>query len=169
MKLVVAPNSVLKSQASDWVFVSQQDCDDAEQVEREMIEIMKTHNGRGLAANQVGLLSRVFIIQLEGQPQPTAMFNPRVISASEDLVLGEEGCLSFPDLWLDVKRAKTIEAAYLDKTGKECIITLVGIDARCFLHELDHLNGVCFTDKVGAIKLAMAIKKQKQKKRKYNG
>ena len=169
MKLVVAPNSVLKSQASDWVFVSQQDRDDAEQVEREMIEIMKTHNGRGLAANQVGLLSRVFIIQLEGQPQPTAMFNPRVISASEDLVLGEEGCLSFPDLWLDVKRAKTIEAAYLDKTGKECIITLVGIDARCFLHELDHLNGVCFTDKVGAIKLAMAIKKQKQKKRKYNG
>jgi len=169
MKLVVAPNSVLKSQASDWVFVSQQDRDDAEQVEREMIEIMKTHNGRGLAANQVGLLSRVFIIQLEGQPQPTAMFNPRVISASEDLVLGEEGCLSFPDLWLDVKRAKTIEAAYLDKTGKECIITLVDIDARCFLHELDHLNGVCFTDKVGAIKLAMAIKKQKQKKRKYNG
>ena len=166
LKLVKAPNITLKSKASDWAFTSQQDYDDAEQVEREMIEIMKTHNGRGLAANQVGLLSRVFVIHLVGR-DPIAMFNPRVISASDNLILGEEGCLSFPDLWLDVKRPKSIEAAYLDKTGKECIITLIDIDARCFLHELDHLDGVCFTDKVGAIKLAMAIKKQK--KRKYNG
>ena len=168
LNLIKDPNPVLKSKAEDWIFSSEQDYENAAAVEAEMIEIMRANNGRGLAANQVGLLSRVFIIQLEGQA-PLAMFNPRVISASEDLVLGEEGCLSFPDLWLDVKRPKTIEAAYLDKTGKECIITLVGIDARCFLHELDHLNGVCFTDKVGAIKLAMAIKKQKQRKRKYNG
>jgi len=168
LNLIKDPNPILKSKASDWIFSSKQDYENAAAVEAEMIEIMRANNGRGLAANQVGLLSRVFIIQLEGQ-QPLAMFNPRVLSASEDLVLGEEGCLSFPDLWLDVKRPKTIEAAYFDKTGKECIITLVGIDARCFLHELDHLNGVCFTDKVGAIKLAMAIKKQKQRKRKYNG
>ena len=168
LKLVKAPNITLKSKASDWVFTSQQDYDNAAQVESEMIEIMKANNGRGLAANQVGLLSRMFIIQLEGQ-QPFGMFNPRVISASDNLVLGEEGCLSFPDLWLDVKRPSSIKAAYLDKSGKECIIELSDINARCFLHELDHLDGVCFTDKVGAIKLAMAIKKQKQKKRKYNG
>ena len=168
LKLVKAPNITLKSKASDWVFTSQQDYDNAAQVEREMIEIMQTNNGRGLAANQVGLLSRVFVIQLVGE-EPKAMFNPRVLSTSDNLVLGEEGCLSFPDLWLDVKRPSSIEAAYLDKTGKECIIELSDINARCFLHELDHLDGVCFTDKVGAIKLAMAIKKQKQKKRKYNG
>ena len=77
----------------------------------------------------------------------------------------EEGCLSFPNLWLAVKRPASINAKYLDRTGKECTIELKGIDARCFLHELDHLDGVCFTDKVSKLKLAMAIKKQ----RKHNG
>ena len=165
MRLITSPDPILKQSAEDWNFEIDTD---AEQVELEMTRLMKANNGRGLAANQVGLLKRVFVIQLEGEVLATAMFNPRVISQSSTLQAGEEGCLSFPDLWLDVKRPNTVDAVYLDKNGKECKITLTGIDARCFLHELDHLNGICFTDKVSVLKLAMA-KKQQQKKRKRYG
>jgi len=165
MNLVVAPNPVLQSNAVDWDFKSG---NDPFTLEKEMIEVMQASNGIGLAANQVGLLSRVFVIQLLQHPEikePFAMFNPQVVATSDEMQTGEEGCLSFPDLFLEVKRPKEIVSKYFDKHGKECIITLTDIDARCFLHELDHLNGVCFTEKVSALKLAFAIKKQ----RKQNG
>ena len=162
LKLVTAPNAVLKTPAEDWDFNQPTD---SEHLAREMIELMQASNGRGLAANQVGVLKRVFVIQLEGHNGPTVMFNPVVLFASETLQKGEEGCLSFPDLWLEVERPMAIDAEYLDITGKKCTISLVGIDARCFLHELDHLNGVCFTDKMSPLKLALAIKKQKKRKR----
>ena len=64
---------------------------------------------------------------------------------------------------LHVKRSKKIKVQYVDKHQNNCIIELTDIDARCFLHELDHLNGVCFTDKVSQLKLALALKKQRKK------
>jgi peptide deformylase len=93
------------------------------------------------------------------------MFNPKVLATSNTSQTGQEGCLSFPDLWLDITRPKEIVSEYFDITGKECIITLSDLDARCFLHELDHLNGICFTDKMSPLKLALAIKKTKKRKR----
>jgi peptide deformylase len=162
MKLVLDPDPILKQRAVDWNFETEHN---AEQIESEMIDLMKTFKGIGLAANQVGLLRRVFTIQLKDSTEPFAMFNPRVKSQSLDIQDSEEGCLSFPDLWLGVKRPSSIEAEYLDKAGKHCTITLTGIDARCFLHELDHLDGIVFTEKVSQMKLMLARKKQ----RKYNG
>jgi peptide deformylase len=165
MKLVVEPNSILTQIAQEWLFDSDEN---AEQVESEMIEIMNTFNGIGLAGNQVGLLKRVFVIKLKHHPdltEPFAMFNPKVISQSDLEQTDAEGCLSFPELWLGVKRPTTVEAEYFDKLGNQCIINLTGIDARCFLHELDHLNGIVFTGKVSPMKLMLARKKQ----RKYNG
>lgn len=162
LKLVTAPDKVLKTPAEEWQF---QIDTNAEEIEAEMISIMKSEKGRGLAANQVGLLKRVFAIQLEGK-EPIAMFNPKILNASEFLQKGEEGCLSFPSLWLEVARPSSIDAEYFDKHGNQCIITLTGIDARCFCHELDHLDGVCFTDKISPLKLALAIKKQRKQQRK---
>jgi peptide deformylase len=161
MRLVLDPDPILKQRAEDWDFAVD---GNAEQLEADMIQLMKTFNGRGLAGNQVGLLKRVFTIKLKDNSEPFAMFNPQIISQSEDLQNNEEGCLSFPDLWLDVKRPKEIEATYLDKHGNECKIKLSGIDARCFLHELDHLNGVVFTEKVSQMKLILARKKQRKNK-----
>jgi peptide deformylase len=152
---------VLKQRAEDWNFSTDQN---AEEVESKMIQLMKTFNGIGLAANQVGLLKRVFVIKLKDNNTPFAVFNPTVLSESSDLQDGEEGCLSFPDLFLGVKRPKEIEVNYLDKLGNECKIKLSGIDARCFLHELDHLNGVVFTEKVSQMKLMLARKKQRKRK-----
>jgi peptide deformylase len=82
-----------------------------------------------------------------------------------DKIEGTEGCLSFPNLWLKVSRHNKITASYLDNAGKPCIIELEGLDARCFQHELDHLNGITFTEYVSDLKLQMARKKQ----RKLNG
>lgn len=161
MKLIVDPDPILKQRAVDWDFSVDTN---AEEVEAEMLKIMKTFNGIGLAGNQVGLLKRVFVIKLKDNPEPFAMFNPKVLSQSEETLLNEEGCLSFPNLWLGITRSKEIDVEYLDKTGKECKITLTGIDSRCFLHELDHLDGITFTDKVSQMKLLLARKKQRKHK-----
>jgi peptide deformylase len=159
MKLITSPNIVLKTQAIEWDFTVDTT---AKELEVDMVKLMIERNGIGLAANQIGKLKRVFAIRLADQV-PFCMFNPKVLSVSEELQLGEEGCLSFPDLWLDIARPQTVNAEYFDRLGKECKITLTGIDARCFLHELDHLDGVCFTDKISQLKLAMAIKKQRKR------
>ena len=162
MKLITTPDPILKQAATDWIFGEDQT---PELIEKDMIELMLMFNGIGLAANQVGLLKRVLVIKLQQQPEvtePFAMFNPKILSTSEEEQTGQEGCLSFPDLWLDVKRPKSVDVEYFDKVGNQCIITLTDIDARCFLHELDHLNGICFTDKVSQMKLLLALKKQRK-------
>jgi peptide deformylase len=163
MKLITKPDQVLLTKAEEWDF--EKDTNAAE-LEAEMIEMMQAFNGIGLAANQVGLLKRVFVIKLKAADTPFAMFNPKLITQSTNEQQGEEGCLSFPGLWLDIKRPHSIEAEYLDKDGKECKISLSGIDARCFLHELEHLDGIVFTKKVSPMKVLLAQKKQlKQRKR----
>lgn len=141
---------------------------DPQDLERDMIESMLEHNGRGLAASQVGINTRVFVIKTENIKEvftPFAVFNPKVLATSEELIQDYEGCLSFPNLLLPVKRPEHVVAEFLDRDANTCIIRFDGIDARCFLHELDHLNGVCFTDNVSKLKLDLALKRQ----RKLNG
>jgi peptide deformylase len=164
MKLIKHPDPVLKQSATPWQFQVADDCEQASKIEQEMISLMKAANGIGLAAQQVGLLKRVFVMRTQ-DGREFGVFNPTVLEVNNEKELGEEGCLSFPDLWLKVERSKSLIAKYLDNTGQERIIQLTGLDARCFLHELDHLDGVCFTDGLSPLKLSMAIKKQ----RKLNG
>jgi peptide deformylase len=161
MKLVVDPDPILKQRAENWDFKNHIN---AAVIEREMLELMKTSNAIGLSGNQVGLLRRVFVMKL-ADGREIGCFNPWIMHGDNDQVDGDEGCLSFPNLWLKVKRNIKITAAYLDNTGKQSIIELEGIDARCFQHELDHLEGITFTEHVSNLKLQMARKKQ----RKLNG
>lgn len=164
MKLITHPNPVLKQSAVLWQFEKEDDFKQAAQTEQDMIRLMKLSNGIGLAAQQVGLLKRVFVMRTQ-DGREFGVFNPVIIEVNNEKELGEEGCLSFPDVWLKVERSKSLIAKYLDNMGQERIIQLEGLDARCFLHELDHLDGICFTDGLSPLKLAMAIKKQ----RKLNG
>jgi peptide deformylase len=161
MQLVKHPNPILKQKSIPWDFENHIN---AREVEDSMLALMKSHNGIGLAANQVGLDRRVFVMRTQDGREFGA-FNPTILNAEEE-VLGEEGCLSFPDLWLDVPRYRKITAMYLDSTGEKRIIELEGIDARCFQHELDHLDGVCFTDTLSPLKLALALKKSQKKRKK---
>ncbi len=132
-------------------------------IEDAMIQLMKTNYGIGIAANQVGFDKRVIVVQPKGQ-EPFAMFNPKVLKIEGEEKSIEEGCLSFPGLFVQVKRFKTIEVEFVDKHKNSCIITFNDYDAKCVQHELDHLDGVCFVSKVSPLKLALAKKKQ----RKYN-
>jgi peptide deformylase len=161
MKLYLENDPILKQKAENWDFKNHVN---AAVIEREMIETMKANNGIGLSGNQVGLLRRVFVMKLQ-DGREIGCFNPWIMFGDNDQDDSDEGCLSFPNLWLKVKRNTKITAAYLDNTGKQCIIELEGIDSRCFQHELDHLNGVTFTEHVSNLKLTMARKKQ----RKLNG
>lgn len=167
LELVNSNHPVLKENTNEWTFDHPDALVDAEFIEDAMIQTMQAHNGIGLAANQVGLTRRVFVMK-PSNAEPFGLFNPKIVAVSEELQKGQEGCLSFPDLWLDVARPEEVVAEYFDKTGKLRIIKLVGLDARVFLHELDHLNGTCFIEKVSALKLSLARKRQ-QKKRKQNG
>lgn len=135
-------------------------------LEEAMIGIMVNENGIGLAANQINVDARVFVIKtqnLAGVVLPFAAFNPEVLEVSKEMSLDYEGCLSFPNLFFKVNRPKTILAKFLDRDKKECIIELDGIDARCYLHELDHLNGICFTDRISKLKLDIALKQQRKR------
>jgi len=124
-----------------------------------LIETMVYYHGLGLSANQVGLPYRVFVMGAESVG--FACFNPEIISAEgeEDY---SEGCISYPGLFLKVKRAKSIKVRYTDMNGVQKEQQFDGLTARIFQHELDHLNGVDFTSKVSKTVLSRAKDKVKK-------
>lgn len=166
LQLITYPNPILLQQLQDFDFTNP--IIDPKELEEQMIILMAKENGIGLSANQVGINARVFVIKtenLKGVYTPFAVFNPKVLAEDPEEELGEEGCLSFPGLFFKVKRPIHVVAEFFDRDGNQCIIRFDGIDARCFLHELDHLNGICFTSKISKMKLDLALRKQ----RKLNG
>jgi peptide deformylase len=112
----------------------------------DMMRIMRKANGVGLAAPQVGVLQRIIVVHPEGM-KPTALINPKIVKAEGEQV-GQEGCLSIPGLYGDVKRSMYVEVEALDRRGRELIYELEGMPARIAQHEIDHLDGVLFIDKV---------------------
>ena len=125
-----------------------------------MVSLMRKEMGYGLAANQVGLPLKMFV--LDGEPA-YAVFNPRITYFGEEEILLEEGCLSYPGLALKIKRPRFIRVRFRDPYGDYVTKQFDGITARVFQHEFDHINGVDFTQKVSKLKRDMAIKKWKKK------
>ena len=119
---------------------------------------MKLYNGLGLSANQCGVFERVFIVGNE--EIVIVCINPKLIKASDDLIKDNEGCLSFPGLFLKVERAASVEVEYYDLQGKKYNTTFTGLTARCFLHELDHMNGITMDKHAKPLALKMAKEKQ---------
>jgi peptide deformylase len=164
MEFNLGPHTSLVETSTDWDFSRDTD---AELLESAMISFMIENKGIGLAANQIGITKRVFVIgsyNIEGFPQPFAVFNPRILSESKEQAIDKEGCLSYPGLWLSVKRPESIVAEYQNRKGDTVTAEMSGLIARCFQHELDHLNGVCFVDKVSSLKLQLAMKKLRKNK-----
>ena len=161
MKLISSPNDFLNKVVQPFDFEKM----DAKQISGEMCQIMMAKNGIGLAANQVGLDAQIFVmrpIEHAEVTKPFAVINPVILEISDETSIRKEGCLSHIGLALSVKRPNKIVAQFLDIDAKECILEFSGIDARCFLHEFDHLQGIEFTDRVSKLKLDMAKKKQKK-------
>jgi len=122
----------------------------------DMVETMEENEGIGLAAPQVGELKRVIVIHpikersLEEKSKrlPQVFINPEIIKKSEETIIDEEGCLSFPGLFLKIKRAKEVEISALDKEGKKVQVKAEGLPARILQHEIDHLDGILFIDRL---------------------
>ena len=161
MKLISSPNEFLSKVTKPFDFDSM----DAKQVSGEMCQVMMAKNGIGLAANQVGVDAQIFVMrptQHAEVTKPFAVINPVILEVSNEIEEGKEGCLSHIGLILNISRPKSLVTQFLDIDGKECILELSGIDARCFLHEYDHLQGIEFTGRTSKLKLSMAKKKQKK-------
>jgi peptide deformylase len=123
---------------------------------RDMLETMQKANGIGLAANQVGSLQRIIVVDISGMEEtrevpPVVMVNPVVVE-EEGRWLMEEGCLSIPDIREEVERAENIKVRFQDLDFTERVIKADGLLGRVILHEIDHLNGILFIDRIGSVK-----------------
>ncbi|MBL1176604.1 peptide deformylase [Pantanalinema sp. GBBB05] len=118
---------------------------------REMLQTMYSADGIGLAAPQIAVNKQVIVIDCqpdEAATPPLILINPSIIKASQDLSVTQEGCLSIPGVYLDVKRPAEIEVTYKDESGRPQKLAASGLLACCIQHEIDHLNGVMFVDRV---------------------
>ncbi len=143
--------------------------DDLRKLADDMLETMYDAPGIGLAAPQVGVLSRLIVldcIKEEGAaPRPLAMFNPEVLSFSEETSTYEEGCLSIPEQYAEVTRPKEVEVAWIDRDGVARKEVFDGLWSTCVQHEIDHLNGKLFIDYLKPLKRQMITRKMIKLKR----
>jgi peptide deformylase len=123
-----------------------------------LVETCKKHGALGLSANQCGYEYRVFV--MGSGDNYVAFFNPLITSVFDGTEKMEEGCLSFMDLFLSIERPKNITVMYDDYTGTTKETTFTGLTARCFQHELDHMNGILYTHIAKPLALQMAMKKR---------
>jgi peptide deformylase len=118
---------------------------------------MKLYSGLGLSANQCGVAERMFVIGADDF-QITCL-NPKLKMMSANKVKEKEGCLSYPGLFLNVERPDWIEVEFLNEHGEKQEMRLDGLTARCFMHEMDHMNGIHYTNYVKPLALKMARQK----------
>lgn len=155
--IVTVPDPVLRRKARP---VSKFDKDLHTLID-DMVETMREAPGVGLAAPQIGLSERLLVIEYyereedeENEEAPKkvwAVINPEIVKASEELVMGVEGCLSIPGLLGEVERHAEVQIKALNRHGKPMKVKAKGWLARIFQHEIDHLNGVLFTDRAARV------------------
>ena len=161
--IVKFPNKILREQIPRFDFSNP--THDPIELEKQLVEHMLANDGIGLAANQLGINARVFVIGHRDNPEAAqAFFNPVVAATVDDVEDLEEGCLSFPGVYVKIKRPKKILARWQNSKGEWQESEFDGYNCKCFLHELDHLEGIVFQDRVSPLKWALAVKQSKKRK-----
>lgn len=158
LKIIKAPNPILKKR-----------CQPVERVDAEtrrlmddMLETMYAAPGIGLAAPQVAVHKRIIVIDAAPPghpPAPYRMGNPEIVWSSDDVAIREEGCLSFPDQYAEVARPSRIRVRYLDHENEIRELEAEGMLATCIQHEMDHLDGVLFVDRISMLKRNIILRK----------
>jgi peptide deformylase len=165
LKLIIYPNPILRQKSLP-----------VEQIDEEivnigfsMLNLMYENHGIGLASNQAGILKRIIVMDLQRdeneEKQPLIMINPVILKFEDEFAPYEEGCLSLPQMKSEISRSQTIEVEYLDINGKLQQITAEGLFAICIQHEVDHINGVLFIDKLSKIKKDLILKKYRKQQK----
>lgn len=154
MGIITHPNPTLKDILPEFNFSTSPV--DPNSIATDLLTKMYEHNGIGLAANQIGLPYRVFVMR--GHPESFACFNPRIVNHSNEMVEMDEACLSLPGVTAKVKRPEGIRVRFQTPSSETVTMDFNGMTARVFQHELDHLNGLLFIDRLNRIKRDKAMK-----------
>jgi peptide deformylase len=158
LKIELLGADVLRRKADEIAEVD----DELRTLIRDMFETMYDAEGVGLAGPQVGVSRRVIVVDVKEEgTTPFALVNPRVLEASKETDKSEEGCLSIPGVSAVVERPARVTVEGLDENGQPVQISGEGLLARCLLHEIDHLDGVLFIDRLSPLKRTMLLKKYK--------
>ena len=158
LSILIAPHAALKARARA---VRNDDADMVRDLVPRMLATMYRAPGIGLAGPQVGVRLRVAVVDLQpdNTPAPIAMINPEVVAASDELATREEGCLSLPGQYADVTRPARVKVRYHDQTGARREIEADGLLSACLQHEIDHLDGILFVDRLSALKRNMILRR----------
>lgn len=156
--IITIPDPVLRQMCEPIVTVD----DEIRQLADDMLETMYAAPGIGLAASQIGILKRIFVLDVSKEEEPDApmvFINPEITWESEELSIYQEGCLSIPEYYEEVERPAAVKVKYLDRDGQGREIEADGLLATCVQHELDHLNGKLFIDYLSKLKRDRVMKK----------
>ena len=167
LKLYEYPHPILKKKAEKVASVD----DNLRRLLDDMLETMYADNGCGLAAPQIGVSQRIVVIDIAGEgeePAPMYMVNPEIVWASEEKEICEEGCLSVPGQRAEVERPASVRIKYLDYNGEPQEILAEDFLAVAAQHEIDHLDGILYIDRISRLKRQMLLKKL-EKARKESG
>ena len=163
-EILIHPDPLLKKQCALVETVSPE----VQALARDMLDTMYDAPGVGLAAPQVGVLSRIFVMDCtakEEEPEPLVLINPTVVWTSDETSVYNEGCLSLPEMYEDVERPAKAVMQFLDIDGAQQEREFDGLWATCAQHELDHLNGKLFIDYLSGLKRSMITKKMMKLKK----
>ena len=164
LPVIIAPDPRLKVRCQAVERIE----DEVRRLMDDLLETLGAANGIGLAAPQVGVTRRVIAIDVHGadeDPNPLVLANPEILSASDEEITNEEGCLSLPEYYAEVRRPAAIQVRYLDRDGEVRELAAEGLLAVCIQHEIDHLDGVLFVDHVSALKRNIILRKLSKMKR----
>ena len=156
--IIILPDKRLRSVSEPVCEIS----DEIRALVADMFETMYEAPGIGLAAIQIGVPSRVIVMDLskrEAEAEPRVFINPEIVWSSQETSPYEEGCLSIPDIHEDVERPSRVRIRYLDLDATQQESDAEGLFATCIQHEVDHLNGVLFIDHISKLKRERIIKK----------
>ncbi len=162
LKVLEYPAEALETRASEVLVFDES----IAKIVEDMKNTMLVYRGVGLAANQVGILQRVIVVAIDGDLDNVREFiNPEIVE-KEGKITWQEGCLSFPALYEFIDRAKKVKVKARDATGQEFEFECEGLTAVCLQHEIDHLDGETFLDRMTRMKKQMALKRLKKQTKK---
>lgn len=168
LPIVTAPDPVLTTRAKEIEVVDKE----IQTIMDQMLHTMYENDGAGLAANQVGILKRIIVVDLgDGKSKDIALFplkmaNPKILYFSKETSKKNEGCLSLPEQLIEIERPEQIVVEYLDYNNQKQVLDVDGWTARAIQHEIDHLDGKLMINYLSHLKRTMALKKLSKLKNK---